>query len=137
MLRKWFWWMLGAGIVVPVLAATWQGPPPRVGAQDYPVPGGAFTTVVTYNPTVALTAVTTPQITANARRIYLRCTDDSANVIYLTLGGTPALTSGIRLNITGGNTLEMSERLGNLWLGSVSAITGTTATTLLCVEGSQ
>ena len=136
-MRKWLWWILGSAVVVLVLATLWQGPPPRVTAQDYPVPGGAFTTVVTYNPTVALTPVTTPQIAANARRIYLRCTNDSGTVMYLSLGTVPVLSSGIRLNITGGNTLEMSERLGNLWTGSVSAVAGTTSLTLICVEGSQ
>jgi hypothetical protein len=133
LVRKWSWVFLGTAIAVLVLATLWQGPPPRVGAQDY----NAYTTVVTYNPTVNLTAVTTPQIPANLRRIYLRCTNDSANVIYLSLGSAPALASGVRLNITGGNTFEVSDRLGTLWQGSVSAITGTTATTLLCVEGSQ
>jgi len=131
-MRRWLWACLGGAIVALVFGALQTSQ-----AQDYPVPGGAFTTVVTYNPTVALTAVTTPQIAANTRRIYLRCTNDSGNVIYLSLGGTPALNSGVRLNITGGNTLELSERFGNLWTGSVSAITGTTASAVLCIEGSQ
>ena len=132
-MRKWGWCILGTAITVLILATQWQGPPPRVDAQAY----NAFTTAVVYAPTVALTPVTTPQILANPRRIYLRCTNDSANVIYLSLGIVPVLSSGIRLNITGGNTLELSNELGNLWQGSVSAVTGTTASTLLCVEGSQ
>ena len=125
--------LLAAAGVLGILGVAQQA----AQAQDYPLPQGVFTTMVAYNPTVALTAVTTPQIPANSRRSYLRCTSDSGAVVYLNPGGTPAIGTGIRLNATGGNTLEMSDRLGNMWTGSLSAITASTAAPLLCVDGSN
>lgn len=132
-MSKWSWWILSGAIAVLMFAVVAQPPPARVGAQAY----NAVTTAVVYAPTVNLTPVTTPQILANPRRIWLRCTNDSANVIYLSLGTVPVLSSGIRLNINSGNDFQVSNELGNLWQGSVSAVTGTTASVLLCIEGSQ
>ncbi len=107
-------------------------PPHGVGAQSY----NAYTTAQPYALTPALTAVSTPQIPANNARIYLRCSNDSDTVMYLSLGPTPSLNNGVRLNASGG-LIEWSDPLGNLWQGSVSAITSVAGKTLMCIEGSK
>ncbi len=106
--------------------------PARVGAQSY----NAYTTAQPYALTPALTAVSTPQIPANNSRIYLRCSNDSDTVMYLSLGPTPSLNNGVRLNASGG-LIEWSDPLGNLYQGSISAITSASGKLLLCIEGSK
>jgi hypothetical protein len=48
-----------------------------------------------------LNASSTAVVPANPRRISVTITNDGANVVYLSLGGTAALNSGIRVNAGG------------------------------------
>ncbi len=129
-LAHWALGFLAAAGVLGIVGLV-REPPARVGAQSY----HAYTTAQPYALTPALTAVTTPQIPANTRRTYLRCSNDSDTVIYLSLGVAPALNAGVRLNASGG-LIEWSDQQGTIWQGSVSAITSGAGKTLMCMEGS-
>ncbi len=127
-------WVGAFLIAVGVLAvvAGVRDTPARVNAQSY----NAYTTAQPYALTPALTAVSTPQIPANNARIYLRCSNDSDTVMYLSLGPTPSLNNGVRLNASGG-LIEWADPLGNLYQGSISAITSASGKLLMCIEGSK
>ena len=56
---------------------------------------------------------------ANSARRYAIFTNDSDQVIYLSLGGTAVINKGIRLNANGGSYEIKGE---NLFVGSVKAI---------------
>lgn len=71
-------------------------------------------------------------LAANQLSQYRLFINDSANVMYLSLGGTAVLNTGIRLNANGG-TYEMSLLNGNLFRGAITAI-GTTGN-LIVIEG--
>lgn len=73
---------------------------------------------------------------ANAARLYLLLQNDSDVVIYVALGGTAAVNTGVRL-AAGGGTYEMSPKIGNLYTGGVRAIHGGGAVdkVLLVTEG--
>lgn len=58
---------------------------------------------------------------ANPNRTYLLLQNDSANDIYVEFGGTAVVGDGIRLN-SGGGSLEISGRNGNLDTRVVNAI---------------
>lgn len=79
---------------------------------------------------------TTPVISANANRRFLRITNDSDAVIYLNLVGAAAVVGrGERINAAGSN-LEMSQLLGNLVVGAITAIHGGAGNkSLLVTEG--
>lgn len=84
-------------------------------------PSGIVTPVHTQ---VNVTTSSTPLIAANADRKSLRITNDSDAVIYLNLAGAAAvLNRGERMNASGSN-LEMSNLLGNLVTGAITAIHG-------------
>ena len=68
-----------------------------------------------------VTAVSTILIKANKYRSALWIVNDSDVVIYLGLGWTAALNTGIRLNATGGS-LEINK--ANLFKGDIYAIHG-------------
>ncbi len=130
-LSHWALGFLAAAGVLGLIGVVREAPA-RVGAQSY----NAYTTAQPYALTPALTAVTTPQIPANNARSYLRCSNDSDTVMYLGLGVAPALNAGVRLNASGG-LIEWSDQMGNLWPGSVSAITSVGGKLLMCIEGSR
>ncbi len=130
-LSHWALGFLAAAGVLGIIGVV-RETPARVGAQSY----NAYTTAQPYALTPALTAVSTPQIAANNARIYLRCSNDSDTVMYLSLGPTPSLNNGVRLNASGG-LIEWSDPLGNLYQGSISAITSASGKLLMCIEGSK
>lgn len=76
----------------------------------------------------------TPVIAANGARQYLLLVNDSDTAIYVTLGTTATMNSGIRLN-AGGGSFEMSALMGNLYQGSISAISSVAGKALLVTEG--
>lgn len=71
------------------------------------------------NGAVTVGAVSTAVLAANPDRTFATFVNDSAGVIYLCLGDPAALTSGIRLNATGG-AFEINAT--NLYTGAVTAI---------------
>jgi len=72
---------------------------------------------ITPNHTAKLVNGNTELTGANANRKYLLIVNDSANVVYITLGNAAALHEGIRLNANGGS-YEISIPNGNLYLGA-------------------
>lgn len=83
---------------------------------------------------VTVAATTTAALAANASRIYALLINDSDEAIYLKLGAAAVLNAGIRLNANGGS-YEMSEKLGNLYVGAINAICTSGSKKLLVTEG--
>lgn len=92
--------------------------------------GGSITTMTHTHPNVTTTSSTA--LAANANRKTALLVNDSDTVIYLKLGATAVANQGIRLNASGGS-YEMSAALGNLYLGAINAIHGSTGTKVLLV----
>ena len=93
---------------------------------------GSYTTPT--HTAVSVLVTNTAVIAANPNRRCLLLINDSANIIYLMLGGTAVANQGIRLNAAGGN-YEMSPRLGNLYRGAINAIALTGTSVLLVTDG--
>jgi hypothetical protein len=92
--------------------------------------GAATTTDVAFNPgsAVAVTTSSTPVASANGGRVEMTITNDHATaIVYLSLGGTAAVSTGIRLNAAGGSYTT------HAYQGAVTAI-GSAAATVLVVE---
>ena len=91
---------------------------------------------ISQGPTNSYTPVSNSSISviaANQNRQFANLTNDSAQVIYLALGSTAVLNSGIRLN-AGGGSYEIN--MNNMYKGQVSAITTPSGSLNLCyVEG--
>lgn len=59
----------------------------------------------------------------NSNRVEAVLVNDSANIIYLSKGTTPAVVgSGIRLNANGGNVVIEPDNMGYIWKGAIQAI---------------
>lgn len=91
-----------------------------------------YTTPTHTAPTIGNT--TTAALAANASRVYAMFVNDSDEAIYLKLGASAAMNTGIRLNANGGS-YEMSAALGNLYRGAVNAICSSGSKKLLVTEG--
>jgi hypothetical protein len=76
----------------------------------------------------------TAALAANANRAYALFVNDSDEVIYLSLGGTAAANTGIRINANGGS-YELGYAAGNLFVGAVNAICASGGKKLLVTEG--
>ncbi|MVP00349.1 hypothetical protein [Paenibacillus lutrae] len=72
--------------------------------------------------------------TGNSTRRYLLLVNDSDEVIYVNLGGTAALNTGLRINPNGGS-YEMTAALGNVYQGVINAISSSGNKVLLVTEG--
>ena len=84
---------------------------------------------------VNITIATGAALAANANRKYALFVNDSDTVIYIALGVAAVANEGIRLNATGGS-YEMSDAMGNMYLGVINAIhSGAGAKVLLITEG--
>lgn len=93
----------------------------------------ALPSVSTATPTkVAVGAVSTAVLVANANRKFTVFVNDSDTVIYLSLSGTAVMNEGIRLNAAGGN-YEIN--LINLYLGAVTAICAVAGKNLTVTSG--
>ena len=97
----------------------------RILSDNYLVPTQSAVTVGTSS-----TAV----LSANNDRGYLLLINDGTEPIYVSLGGTAALNTGIRVNSDGGS-YEMIRGVGNLYQGSLTAICASGGMTLLVTEG--
>jgi hypothetical protein len=71
---------------------------------------------------------------ANYDRNYLLLVNDGTEAIYVSLGGTAALNTGIRINANGGS-FEMTRGFGNLYQGALTAICASGGMKLLVTEG--
>jgi len=81
------------------------------------------------NTAVSVGVGNTAVLAANNSRVGAIFINDSDTVIYLALGATAALNSGIRLNASGGSyTMDLQ----HLYTGAISAISSG-ATKNLCV----
>lgn len=96
------------------------------------VTNAVVTTPAHTAPTIGNT--TTAALAANASRIYALLINDSDEAIYLKLGAAAVLNAGIRLNANGGS-YEMSEKLGNLYVGAINGICTSGSKKLLVTEG--
>jgi len=68
----------------------------------------------------------------NANRKYALIVNDSVNVVYIKLGATAVLNTGIRLNANGGS-YEINET--NLYTGIIDCISSVASQTILVTEG--
>lgn len=82
----------------------------------------------------SVTNADTQALAANTQRSYLLIVNDSDTIIYIALGATAAVNTGIRLNANGGS-YEMSRHLGNLYTGAIRAICAISGKNLLFTEG--
>ena len=73
----------------------------------------------------------TAGLAANALRRYALFVNDSNNAIYLNLGGTAVVNTGILIEPSGSYSL----RGENLWRGAVNFISSLAADRLLVTEG--
>jgi hypothetical protein len=80
------------------------------------------------NTAVSVGTSSTAVIGQNVGRREITIVNDSANTVYLALGATAAMNSGIRLNASGGAYTT------NLWEGAVSAISGVAASVVTVAE---
>jgi uncharacterized protein YjdB len=83
---------------------------------------------------VSVNATSTQLLAANTNRLYACLVNDSDEVIYIKFGVVAVLNEGIRLNANGG-TYEMSKELGNLYTGSINAISVSGSKNMLVTEG--
>lgn len=97
-----------------------------------PSGSGAYTTATHTAPTAGTASGTI--LASNVNRLYALSVNDSDTTVYLALGGSAAVNTGIRLNANGGS-YEMSKKLGNLYTGVVNGISGVAGKVVLCTEG--
>lgn len=84
--------------------------------------------------TVSVGTATGTVLAANANRRYLLLQNDGTTDIYLRLGASAALNTGIRL-VSGGGAYEMSRGAANVFNGEIQGIAGAAATRLMYTEG--
>lgn len=89
-------------------------------------------TVATHTaPVVAAGPASTTGLAGNINRKYALFVNDGSNVMYLNLGNTAVVNTGIRINASGGSYEMMP---GNMFYGAVNFI-GTAADVLVVTEG--
>ncbi len=86
--------------------------------------GSTVSTGVT-NTSVTVGATSTAVLSANSDRNFVEIVNDSDEVIYLKLGSSATMNSGIRINANG----------GSFWIGKDNLYTG--AITAICASGSK
>jgi hypothetical protein len=91
---------------------------------------GTARTMTHTAPTAGITTGTA--LATNANRKYALIVNDSANAVYIKLGATAVLNTGIRLNANGGS-YEINET--NLYTGVIDCISSVATQTLLVTEG--
>jgi hypothetical protein len=90
---------------------------------------------ITHGEAVAVATSSTEALAANPARLYALLVNDSDATVYLALGETAVAGQGIRLNASGGS-YEISQLLGNLYTGVITAIhAGTGSKSILPTEG--
>jgi len=90
-----------------------------------------FSSPVHTAPVVGAGPASTAGLAANALRRYALFVNDSNNAIYLNLGGTAVVNTGILIEPSGSYSL----RGENLWRGAVNFISSLAADRLLVTEG--
>lgn len=92
---------------------------------------GAARTAAHTAPSIGSSSTTA--LASNANRKAALLVNDSDETIYLNIGGTAAVNTGIRLNANGGS-YEMSQELGNLSTAAITGISASGSKTLLVTE---
>lgn len=82
------------------------------------------------------TNATSVALAANDSRMYAMFQNDGDIDVYLRLGEAAIANEGILLNANGGGW-EMSDRLGNLYLGVVNCIAASGTNVVLVLEGTN
>ena len=82
------------------------------------------------------TATTSAALASNDARAYAMFQNDGDNDVYLRLGEAAIKNEGILINANGGS-YEISDRLGNLFLGAVNCITASGTSVVLVLEGTN
>ncbi|KKM96833.1 hypothetical protein LCGC14_1174140 [marine sediment metagenome] len=82
------------------------------------------------------TATTSAALAASDKRAYAMFQNDGDNDVYLRLGEAAIKNEGILINANGGS-YEISDRLGNLFLGAVNCITASGTSVVLVLEGTN
>lgn len=98
------------------------------------ITGGLGVITTQTHTVVSVTTTTTQLLAANTNRLYVCLVNDSDEAIYIKFGVAAVLNEGIRLNANGG-TYEMSKELGNLYTGSINAISVSGSKNMLVTEG--
>lgn len=89
---------------------------------------------VTFN-SVTVANTSTSIIAANAKRTYLRLTNDSNEIMYITLGSVAAvMNKGISILANGG-IYEINQN--NLWQGEIRGICASGSKSIMYLEGSK
>ena len=76
---------------------------------------------------------------ANVNRKYLRLQNDSDTTVYLSLGGSADVNTGIRLNMAGSpdSVYEMTRGQSNIYTGQVTGKHGGSGAKLILVTEGQ
>ncbi len=82
------------------------------------------------------TSTTSVALALNEARMYAMFQNDGDNDVYLRLGEAAIKNEGILINANGGS-YEISDRLGNLFLGAVNCITASGTSVVLVLEGTN
>jgi hypothetical protein len=77
---------------------------------------------------------TFPVLSANVARRYALFINDSDTTMYLGIGATAALNTGIRLNANGGS-YEMAAGHGNIYTGALTVVCASSGKNLIAIEG--
>lgn len=89
------------------------------------------------NPTHSAASISTTSaavLAANTSRRYALLVNDGVADVYLNLGGTAVVNTGIRLAGNGGS-FEVGPAFGNLFRGAINGITVSGTSTVLVTEG--
>ena len=92
---------------------------------------GVYTTPAHTAPVIG--AATTVALVANATRLYACFANDGTETIYLGLGVAAVMNIGIP--ILAGGSYEMSQEIGNLYIGAVNGICTSGGMVLAVTEG--
>ncbi len=84
--------------------------------------------------TSSVGTASTVALVANANRLYALLINDCSESLYIKFGAAAVLNQGIRLNASGG-AYEMAKPFGNLYTGTISAISTSGSMPLLVTEG--
>lgn len=110
-----------ASVVITAVFVSWFSINASKVAADSGQPNTIKKMSVSTGVTVGVTSV--DALDASSGRTYAVFVNDSANPIYLSMNGAPAVVGqGVRLNATGGS-YEIN--LSNQYIGQVNAISGT------------
>ena len=83
---------------------------------------------------VTATVASGEVLAANKHREYVLLVNDGAVDVYIKIGAAAVVNEGIRLNANGGS-YEMSRAFGNLFVGAINAIVGSSTAVVLVTEG--